>query len=85
MHTITVIGGGLALLALLGFVGKVTQLGVGRAILVFLPVWLAGAAINMWIGVTRAGYTVAQELPIFLVVFMVPALVAVALRRWLAQ
>jgi hypothetical protein len=35
----------------------------------------------MYIGVTRAGYTVAQELPILLIVFAVPMLVALTVRR----
>jgi len=43
---------------------------------VFVPVWLVVSLVNMWIGVTRAGYTVAQELPILLVVFAVPAVIA---------
>ena len=30
----------------------------------------------MWIGVTRAGYSVAEEAPIFLLVFAVPAAMA---------
>lgn len=85
MHTITVIGGGLALLGLFSLLGVATQLGFGRAMLLFMPVWLVGAALNMWVGVTRAGYTVAQEFPIFLVVFAVPVIVALALRRWLAR
>ena len=41
--------------------------------LVKRPLWLAGAGINMWIGVNRAGYTYAQEFPIFLMVFAIPA------------
>jgi hypothetical protein len=47
---------------------------------VFIPIWLATALINMWIGVSRAGYSVAEEFPIFLVIFAVPA--AVALFIW---
>ena len=39
-------------------------------------VWLVAAAVNLWIGVTRAGYSVAEEAPIFVVVFAVPAAVA---------
>jgi hypothetical protein len=39
-------------------------------------VWLAAAIVNMSVGVVSAGYTVWQELPIALVVFAVPALVA---------
>jgi len=41
-----------------------------------LPVWLAVALINMWLGVSRAGYSVAEELPIFLVIFAIPAAAA---------
>lgn len=35
----------------------------------------------MWAGVTKAGYTVAQELPILPVVFAVPAIL-VAVPPW---
>jgi hypothetical protein len=42
--------------------------------------WLIGAGINMYIGVSRAGYTVSDEAPVLLVVFAVPA--AVALLCW---
>ncbi|WP_186291868.1 hypothetical protein [Ancylobacter moscoviensis] len=35
----------------------------------------------MWAGVTKAGYTVAQELPILPVVFAVPAIL-VAVPAW---
>lgn len=43
---------------------------------VFIPVWLAAAGINMWVGVAQAGYTVAEELPIFLLIFALPAAAA---------
>ncbi len=43
---------------------------------IFLPIWLAAAAINMWVGVARAGYSVTEELPIFLVIFALPAAAA---------
>ena len=42
--------------------------------------WLACAGFNMWVGVSRAGYPVADELPILLLVFAVPA--AAALWLW---
>lgn len=48
---------------------------------VFIPVWLAAAAYNLWVGVTRAGYSVSEELPIFLLIFAIPAAVA-ALVWW---
>ena len=46
-----------------------------------LALWLAITATNMWIGVTKAGYTVTEELPILLLLFAVPA-VAGLLARW---
>lgn len=39
----------------------------------FVPFWLAVSIANLWIGVRRAGYTVAEEIPILMVVFAVPA------------
>ncbi len=83
MHTILVISGGLLLLAASITIGHIWGgwPGARRALLLFLPLWLLGSAINMYMGVTRAGYSVAQELPILLIVFGVPALVALAVRR----
>jgi hypothetical protein len=48
--------------------------------LIFIPVWLGAALLNLWMGVSRAGYSVTEELPIFLVIFAIPA--AVALLVW---
>ena len=80
MHTILVLVGGHVLLGAFVLVARVVGAGtpaaMATAALYFLPIWLVAAAVNMWIGVSRAGYTVAQELPIFLVVFAVPAVVA---------
>jgi hypothetical protein len=47
----------------------------------FFAAWLAIAAANMWVGVARAGYSVAEELPIFALIFGVPAAAAL-LARW---
>ena len=81
MHTIIVIAGGLVLLGACALAAGVLGTSVAKAALWFVPLWLVGASINMWVGVSRAGYTVAQEFPIFLVVFGVPTLVAL-LVRW---
>jgi len=51
------------------------------ATLLFLIIWLAIAAANMWVGVAKAGYSVSLELPIFALIFAVPAAAAV-LVRW---
>ncbi|WP_242113153.1 hypothetical protein [Luteimonas aquatica] len=81
MHTLLVILGGFALLALCLLVARLAGASRRRAILVFLPLWLIGAAVNMWIGVATAGYSVAEEFPIFLAIFAVPAIVAGLLYR----
>ena len=44
-----------------------------------VPLWLIGSAINMALGVKKAGYSGAEEFPIFLVVFAIPAAVAMVL------
>ncbi len=43
---------------------------------IFIPIWLVVAAVNMWIGVAKAGYSVVEELPIFLAIFALPAAAA---------
>ena len=83
MHTVKVIGIGFALLVVCLIVARMTgntSQAMARAALIFVGLWLIGAGINMYIGVSRAGYSVADEAPIFLVVFGVPA--AVALFVW---
>ena len=42
----------------------------------FIAPWLLVALGNLWIGVSRAGYTVLEELPIFLLIFGLPAALA---------
>ncbi len=45
-----------------------------------LALWLAATGTNMWIGVSKAGYSVGEELPILLLLFGLPAVAAVLLR-----
>jgi hypothetical protein len=75
IHTLKVIAGGFALLLLCLVVGRQIG-GIDRSALVFIPLWLVGAGINMWFGVKRAGYSVREELPFFFVVFLIPAVAA---------
>jgi hypothetical protein len=82
-HTLKVIGVGLLLLALCWLVGRAVGAPPWTVVEVFVPLWLIGAAVNMWFGVSRAGYSVAEEIPFFLVVFAVPAGIALGL-AWLA-
>ena len=84
-HTVKVIAVGFAVLALCLVAGRLVG-GAGqptflaRSASVFVPLWFIGAAINMWLGVSRAGYSVKEEIPYFLIVFLIPA--AIALLVW---
>lgn len=83
MHTAIVIAVGLLVLTVRLVVGHLLA-GPGAlptVALVFLPVWLVGATVNLAIGAKRAGYTVGGETPVFGVVFAVPGPVALFLRR----
>lgn len=51
------------------------------ATVLFVVLWLVIASFNMWVGVAKAGYSVAAELPILALIFGVPAAVAI-LVRW---
>lgn len=55
--------------------------GTTVATVLFVVLWFAIALTNMWVGVAKAGYTVAEELPILAIVFGVPAAVAIV-TRW---
>jgi hypothetical protein len=82
MHTVKVICGGLLALAVCLGAGFFTGSGVrsaGKAALFFIPIWFVAAAFNMWVGVAKAGYSFADEAPIFLMIFAVPAIIALLL------
>ncbi|AVJ33394.1 MULTISPECIES: hypothetical protein [Stenotrophomonas] len=79
MHVLLVIVGGFLLLAVFALFGRLWSTGGSQlptALLAFIGTWLLVSVANMWVGVSRAGYTVREELPILLLVFAVPALVA---------
>ena len=79
MHMALVILGGGLLLAVFALFGRLwghDMAGVVQGLRWFVPVWALVALVNMGVGVTKAGYTVAQEAPILAVVFLVPAVVA---------
>lgn len=86
MHTLLVITGGLLLLMLCLQLARITGLvNQAHAALLFVPLWLILAASNMAAGIHGAGYTAAEEWPIFLLVFSVPALPALWLWRELRR
>ena len=82
-HTIKVIVAGFVLLAGCLLIGRILgsaisnpSMAVSRSALVFIPLWAIAAGINMWMGVTKAGYSVKEETPFFFIVFLIPAAVA---------
>jgi hypothetical protein len=84
LHTVKLIILGFALLALClvagRLIGGASQPALmARSALVFVALWFVGAGINMWFGVTRAGYSVKEEIPYFFIVFLIPATVALLL------
>lgn len=85
MRTAITLAGGLVLwgvsLGLARLIGGASAAAATTATVAFVAVWLVVAAVNLWLGVAKAGYTVREELPIFLLIFLVPAAVAV-LVRW---
>ncbi|HIE1100731.1 MULTISPECIES: hypothetical protein [Stenotrophomonas] len=79
MHVLLVIVGGTLLLGVFLLFGHLWSVGSSQlpaALLAFIGTWLLVAVANMWVGVSRAGYAVREELPILLLVFAVPALLA---------
>jgi hypothetical protein len=54
---------------------------VRAATFAFIAGWFVVAAVNMWLGVAKAGYSIAEELPIFLLIFGAPAALA-GLIKW---
>lgn len=50
------------------------------ATVAYVVLWFVIAAVNMWVGVAKAGYSVADELPIFALIFVLPAAVATILK-----
>jgi len=84
MRTTIIILGGLILLGLsllvARWIGGAGTPTIATVAMIFIPIWLAAALFTLWMGVSGGGYSVTEELPIFLVIFAIPA--AVALLVW---
>ena len=76
-HTAIMLLAGLGLLILL----RLTIHDAARATRLFLPLWLIVSVGNLLVGVLYAGYGWAEEAVIWLLVFGLPAVVALATRR----
>ncbi len=84
MRTITLLIVGLFLFAAIALFSKLftnyypasTTWGLSA----FLAIWLAATGFNLWVGVSHAGYSVSEELPIMLLLYSLPAAVAIAIK-----
>jgi phage shock protein PspC (stress-responsive transcriptional regulator) len=84
MRTLILIASGLALWgAMLGLAKSfgTTPSAMRTTTIAFVILWGVIAAVNMYIGVARAGYSVREELPIFFAIWLAPAIPAL-LVRW---
>ncbi len=84
MRTMLIILAGFVFLAVCVITAKRLGEGgaapIGPAVATFIAAWFVIAAANMWFGVARAGYSLREELPIFLLIFLLPAVAAVFVR-----
>ncbi len=80
MRSALIIGAGFVLLVaslyLSRSLGEQDGRAFGTAASFFLPVWFLISAANMFIGVYRVGYTFSDELPVFALIFLLPAIPA---------
>lgn len=81
MHTVKILSIAFALLAICLGVARFRGASLATGAKWFVPLWFIGAAINMYVGIARAGYTFREEVPFFLIVFSIPTAVA-ALAWW---
>jgi len=84
MRTVLIILGGFVLWGIcLGMAKLISNFSASSTTVAtnaFIGVWFVVAAVNMWIGVSQAGYSFKEELPIFLIIFLLPAAVAAAVK-----
>jgi hypothetical protein len=81
MHTVIMVGAGLAALALFALGASVLGKSAAAGARWFLLPWLVVSLVNLYIGTTH-GHSVVGELPFLAIVFGVPALAAFAIMRW---
>ena len=85
MRTAIIILGGILLwavgLTLAKIVGKPGGTAIADATLAFIVFWLLAALTNLWIGVAQAGYSLREEIAVFLVLFAIPAGIAALVKQ----
>lgn len=85
MRTLVIIGMGLALLAVFAIGARLGGGSLRGVLPWFAALWVIAAAVNMYIGIARAGYSFMEELPIFLLIAGSPIAVGCAVVWWLGK
>ncbi len=84
MRTVLIILGGFVLWGIcLGIAKLISNFDASSTTIAtnaFIGIWFVVASVNMWIGVSQAGYSFQEELPSFLLIFLLPAAVAVVVK-----
>jgi len=84
MRTVFILVSGLLIFSGLFFYSRLFVQHFPSAVAVatyfFVALWLGATTFNMWVGVSHAGYSVREELPIMLMLFVLPAAVALVVR-----
>ncbi|MFB2704216.1 hypothetical protein [Marinobacter shengliensis] len=84
MRTLLVIAGGIILWAVIQGLTKLLHQPASNSWIptsIFAIIWLMVTSWNVWVGITQAGYTFLEELPIFLLTYLLPVTVAVLIQR----
>jgi hypothetical protein len=72
---ILILGGFVVWAACLGMgklIARASMISMTIATAAFVVIWFLAASANMWVGVMQAGYSFKEELPIFLLIFLLP-------------
>jgi hypothetical protein len=84
MRTTLILAVGFLLLAATAIFGKLFSQyypsATTWAVSAFLALWLCATGFNMWVGVSKAGYSASEEFPIMLLLFLLPAAAALLLK-----
>ena len=84
MRTAIILASGLLIFMGLFIYARLFVLHYPRAIEIttycFVGFWFIATSFNMWVGVSHAGYSVREELPIMLVLFTVPSIIALLIK-----
>lgn len=84
MRSVIIISLGLILwalsLAASKFLGNENPLAKKTTTLIFIALWFILAGVNMYHG-TQAGYSVQEELSIFLMIFSIPSVIAFLVQK----